>query len=378
MNFRKFRIGIAAIFTGVALVGGQSNDARTVTIPNDHPLIFYHGRWDSSPGTWWTGTGFKLNVQGLSSLNLNLGNHTTQPLVSVGVSLNYGEFVTVNLTEGRNNVPLGALPSTSTKMGNTVVRINSWGWQDNRVNLESLELNEGAKLLPFTPSKLAFQFIGDSLSAGQYLPQGVDQAWPFLTGEAFKAEHNIQAQPGIALTDIVSYGNEHGMSFEFFRTEDDGYFYTTDHNFTTPWDFKRDVPSPDVVIIYVGANDSGNNITESSFVQTYLGFLKNVRSIYRTQPLLIFTPWGWPQPDDTVSYYYPDAFQEILDSRLALGDHNSFLVNTTGWVTFQDVFPDNMHPTVAGHQKIAGLFETWLKNFGVKPQQEWSTSVVPS
>jgi len=377
MIFHKMQTAFAAIFASlqlVALVRGESTASPTVTIPNDHPLIFFHGRWDSSPGTWWTGTGFKLNVQGLSSLSLNLGNHTTQPLVSVGVSVNYGEFVTVNLTEGRNTIPLGALPKSS-KTGNTVVRINSWGWQNNRVNLESLELNGGAKLLPFTPSKLAFQFIGDSLSAGQFLPQGIDQAWPFLTGEAFKAEHTIQAQPGIALTDIVSFGNEHGMSFEFFRTEDDGYFFTTDHNFTTPWDFKRDDPSPNVVVIHIGANDSGNNITESSFVQTYLGFLKNVRSIFPTQPFLIFTPWGWPQPDGTVSYYYPDAFQEVLDARHALGDHNTFLVNTTGWVTFQDVFPDNMHPTVAGHQKIAGLFETWLKNFGVKPQQEWTTVI---
>jgi hypothetical protein len=25
----------------------------TVTISNKNPLIYYHGRWDASPGTWW-------------------------------------------------------------------------------------------------------------------------------------------------------------------------------------------------------------------------------------------------------------------------------------------------------------------------------------
>lgn len=40
----------------------------------------------------------------------------------------------------------------------------------------------------------------NDLQKGQYLPQGVDQAWPFLTGEAFKAEHVVVAQPGITLT----------------------------------------------------------------------------------------------------------------------------------------------------------------------------------
>lgn len=52
MLFRKFRAGFAAVFAGVqliALVRGEN----TVTIPNDHPLIFFHGRWDASPGTWW-------------------------------------------------------------------------------------------------------------------------------------------------------------------------------------------------------------------------------------------------------------------------------------------------------------------------------------
>jgi hypothetical protein len=81
---------------------------------------------------------------------------------------------------------------------------------------------QGASLLPYTPADLTFTFIGDSLSAvssflivfayrstslnqyvrlkGQFLPKGVDQAWPFLVGEAFKAEHVVVAQPGAALS----------------------------------------------------------------------------------------------------------------------------------------------------------------------------------
>lgn len=103
-------------------------------------------------------------------------------------------------------------------------------------------------------------------------------------------------------------------------------------------------------------------------------------------------------------------------SRQVLGDKNAFLVNTTGWVTFEDVCStrinhiarnsthpfsclwiglsgvsklfsagiyvvltpvySNLHPTIAGHQKIAGLFETWLKNFGIKPQSTWATPLL--
>ncbi|ETW80070.1 hypothetical protein HETIRDRAFT_322385 [Heterobasidion irregulare TC 32-1] len=353
------------------MVAGHAS--KSVVIPNTHPLIYYHGRWDKSPGTWWAGSGFKLNVQNLSSLTLNLGSHTTTPLVTVGVSLDYEPFYTVNVSAGTNPIPLTQSSAQAQKSSHTVVRINAVGWQDNRVNLDSITLNSGATLLPYKPSKLAFQYIGDSLSAGQYLPQGVDQAWPFLTGEFFKAEHVVIAQPGAALSDILSYGNVHGLSYQFFKTEDDGFFYTTDHNYTTPWDFRRDVPAATHVVIHIGANDSAQNVTGDAFVDVYLKFLARLRTIYEHQPILVFTPWGWPSADGPNSYYYDGRYSEIVDQRKTLGDHNVFLVNTTGWVTYEDVFPDNLHPSVAGHVKIAGLFERWLGEWGLEPQGAWAT-----
>ncbi|EEB87926.1 hypothetical protein MPER_14512, partial [Moniliophthora perniciosa FA553] len=35
-------------------------------------------------------------------------------------------------------------------------------------------------------------------------------------------------------------------------TEDTGYFWTADHNYTTPWSFDRDVPAPTHVFIHIG------------------------------------------------------------------------------------------------------------------------------
>jgi len=272
----------------------------------------------------------------------------------------------VNVSEGVNNISI--IPDGGAK----VVRINVEGWQNNQMNLLSLETNAHATLLPYTHSRLAFQIIGDSLSAGQFLPQGVDQAWPFLLAEGFKAEHNINAQPGAALSDIVSYGNQHGVSFQFFRTEDTGYYVTADHNYTTPWDFSRDVP-PTHVVIHIGANDSAQNVTQPAFVTTYINFIERLRTLYPHQPIFVFTPWGWPQADGTVDYYYPGAYEEIVTTRQKSGDKNVFLVNTTGWVTFADVFSDNLHPSVAGHAKIAGLFEEWLNTWGLQSEAKWAT-----
>jgi len=56
------------------------------------------------------------------------------------------------------------------------------------------------------------------------------------------------------------------------------------------------------------------------------------------------------------------------------GDRNIFLVNTTNWVTWADVFPDNQHPNVEGHQKIAGLFTSWLEKFGVTGETVWEAA----
>ncbi|KDR78245.1 hypothetical protein GALMADRAFT_138363 [Galerina marginata CBS 339.88] len=335
----------------------------TVTIKNNNPLIHFHGRWDSSPGTWWTGSGFKLNVKNLKSLSLNLGPHTTTPFAAVGVSVDGSDFVTVNASAGANTIPLPTprgRPSAS-----SIVRINVEGWQNNRINLESITLNSDALLLPYEPAKLSFQFIGDSLSAGQFLPQGVDQAWPFLVGEHFKAEHRINAQPGAALTDILSFGNVHGVSFEFFRTEDTGFFFTTDHNFTTPWDFSREHPKNTHIVIHIGANDASQGIPNDQFVQVYSDFIAKLRVLNPKQPIFIFTPWGWPNADGSIGTYYDGQYQRIVDARKALGDKNIFLVDTTGWVTFADVFPENQHPNVPGHVVISNKFIAFLAQWGL-------------
>ncbi|KAI0087532.1 SGNH hydrolase-type esterase domain-containing protein [Irpex rosettiformis] len=341
--------------------------------------IFYHGRWDFQQGTWWAGSGLKLHANNMQSLDLHLGAHTTSPVASLGVSVNYGPYITVNVSSGSNSIPLGNDADAS------VVRIVTEGWQNNRIQLESLTTNHDARLQTYVPSQVRLQIIGDSLSAvrigllsGQYLPQGVVQAWPFLTAESLKAELNVNAQPGAALKDIPAWGNVHGVSYEFFRTEDTGYYYTTDHNFTTPWDFAKDDPPPTHIMIHIGANDASQNVTSSDFEQTYLNFVSRLRTIYHTQPIFVFTPislstWGWPAADGSISYYYTDSYPKIVQERRTLGDKNVFLVNTTGWIRWEDVFPDNIHPTVSGHQRVAGFFEDWLKGWGLTPEVSWPT-----
>lgn len=91
------------------------------------------------------GSGFKISVQDLSSLALRLGPHTTSPQVSLGVSVNYEPFYTVNVTEGVNEIPLTGTPTSenvATPGTASSVRINVEGWQNNRMNLEEIVLNQ--------------------------------------------------------------------------------------------------------------------------------------------------------------------------------------------------------------------------------------------
>ncbi|KZV83689.1 SGNH hydrolase [Exidia glandulosa HHB12029] len=350
-----------------------SSAPRVLDVSPDDKLIAYHGRWDENRGTWWGSSGFKLSVLNLSHLGLTLGPHSTAGNVSVGLSVNFGPFETLNVTEGTNVLPL---PKSLKPFATSTIRLNVQGWQNNRIQLESLQLNDGAVLLPFVHQRLNFQFIGDSLTAGQYLPNGIDGSWAFLAAEAFRAEHLINAQPGACLTDQLCWGNYGGISGMFFKTEDTGYYYSADHNYTTAWDFSRDVPKPTHVFVHIGANDNAYNITGDSFVSTYTTFLERIRKLNPTAPIFVLTPWGWPNSDGTVGYYYDGRYQEVVQARAAAGDHNMHLIDTTGWVTWDDVFPDNQHPNPSGHAKIAGLFGEAIKRFGIEPQPRWLSPVI--
>ncbi|KAK0481279.1 SGNH hydrolase-type esterase domain-containing protein [Armillaria novae-zelandiae] len=340
-----------------------------LTIVNNDPRIYFHGCWDSSPGSWWPGMGFKLLAQNLTMLSLNLETFTSS-LASIGVSINYQNFSSVDVYPGSNEIPLGH-PSPN----GSVIHINAWGWQNNQILFQNLVLNSGvhiASMSLYKPTNVNFLFIGNSLSVGQYLLMGVDQAWPFIVGEWFKAEHTVIAQPGITLADVQSWYNTHGMSVQFFDTEDSNYATTPNHNYMTPWNFSHDKLTPTHIVIHIGANDV-SHVSASQFVQIYLAFIQHLRQYYPDQPIFVNLQRGWPQPNGSVSYYYIRSYQQIVSMSQ---DPNVHLIDMSGWVGYADIFPDNSHPNVAGHQKIAGEFANWLaNNFSLSPASQWATPI---
>ncbi|KAJ7289736.1 SGNH hydrolase-type esterase domain-containing protein, partial [Mycena rebaudengoi] len=337
--FHVVCLSVAALATSAPV----SPYSAVVLIRHDDPLIFYYGRWDTAPETWWPDSGFKITVQDLSSLTLNLGPNTTFPLVALGVSVDSAPFFRLNGSARVTVIPVDKKQPGAT----TVVRMNAVRYFSCQMNLESIDLNAGPRLVPF-------EFIGDSFSTRYTTPDGI------LIGEMFKAEETVVAQPGVTLVDMASVGNIHGMSFQSFQTKDTSYSFNPVHNYTTPWDFQRDVPEGTHVVVHIGANDVSQNVDQAVFINTCVNFLATIRKFYPHQPFFLFTPWGCRR-DGPNTYYYPGTYEAVLEARRSLGVHTIFFVNTTGWVTYADVFPDNLHPSVEGHMKFTGLFREWLE-----------------
>ncbi len=54
-------------------------------------------------------------------------------------------------------------------------------------------------------------------------------------------------------------------------------------------------------------------------------------------------------------------------NRIAKGDKNIFLIDATGWITWDDVFPDSLHPTGPAQFKIADNVQAFLESWGLPP-----------
>lgn len=123
----------------------------------DSPLIQFTGRWATGYLSWWASTGFNVSVPGpakvrndltadppfakqvgfaTTSLSLLLGNQTTQPHVSIALSIDRGPWIEHNVTAGSNELALEPAGNVSRS-----VRVVTEGWQNNRLELLGLEVN---------------------------------------------------------------------------------------------------------------------------------------------------------------------------------------------------------------------------------------------
>jgi len=230
----------------------------------------------------------------------------------------YRSFSGVSGTVSLTSQPLSA--------GTHTLRIE---YRSGDMVFEGLVLDSGAHTVaPSVPSTL-LEFVGDSITAGFRTPRLALDTYGWKVGEMLHARHTLIARNGYCL---VAQSGCVGQSSQFFDVDSTG---------SQPWDFSRYQAT--AVVVNLGTNDLGHNVSNAQFQAAYTTFLRNVRAKYPNADLFVM---------ETFKGWYATQTKAAVSARNGAGDAKVFYVDTTGWLSSSD-FADGTHPTAAGHTKIA-------------------------
>lgn len=196
-------------YTSTAIPAISSSDTTWRTYPPSAPELSYKGRWDDQHISWWSAPGLKFGFQA-ENVALSFGKHTSQGVL-LAYRLDGQDWSLTNVTA--NSTQLLVKPST---LGNNLtdasevkvleVRVTNWAYG---VQVAGVHVSGGddARIVKIPDYTRTMEFIGDSLSAGQYgTLEGISSApWGLMYGLG-DVEFTISAYPGICLHDSRCYG----------------------------------------------------------------------------------------------------------------------------------------------------------------------------
>jgi lysophospholipase L1-like esterase len=308
---------------------GPPKNVQDLISPSDSN-IKYFGRWvdiGEKKLSNWGGAYFKTDFTG-TTVKIKLSAK-----VKLAVKIDDLDDVYYYSAEGIVNLTPEPLAD-----GRHSLRVATQ-YQNDVMLFEGLLLDGGAALAEPQYYGNIIEFIGDSLTSGYKLDPtelyGValtDYAW--LAAEALNYEHTQIAQTGICLTDGVD--NKVGMSVKYFKTGIDDTAASPD------WDFSK--YQPEFVVINLGSNDLSKGITSENYQAEYETFIENIRAKYPNAYILALRPFKG---------HHETAISAAVTARKNAGENKLEYIDTSGWTATEDYFPDNIHPTEAGHQKIA-------------------------
>jgi lysophospholipase L1-like esterase len=217
-------------------------------------------------------------------------------------------------------------------------------WERHYSGNEAATVNSGSQIrLTFTGRQLTglfdispvrMAFFGDSITEGiralgqPLTPDGADgtRTYASVAGRAFHAD--IQ---------LVGFGKQGVMR------DGVGNVPTAPESF--PYNFQGSAADPrfrpDIVVLLQGSNDS--TVTDEQFAPAYASYLSEVRAanphawIFAMEPLI-------------------GRHSAVIQSDVAhAADPRMVFVNTDGWLDRHSTadYTDTVHPTVAGHLKVA-------------------------
>ena len=167
------------------------------------------------------------------------------------------------------------------------LRVTNWAYG---VQIASVHVAKGSRLVKIPDFTRTVEVIGDSLSAGQYATlEGLASYSYGLSAGLGNTEYSITAYPGICLFDKQCYGNLRGMFYQWFHTSDtSGRAIDIWGDRPEVWDFSKH-PAADIVVINLGTNDynSANNVTTAGYVAQYTMLIEGVHTVWPQAQIIL-------------------------------------------------------------------------------------------
>lgn len=291
----------------------------------DDSNIQYYGRWDRSNAAFhsmgWAGgyleAGFTGNTIGVRQRNaIDLYYSIDRAPVQWRRNVSGNVTIASGLPGTSHTIRIGYRERAGSYTGDPV--------------FGGLILAGGAQTAPAARPQHLIEFIGDSITVGQPNGNRPFTAYPWLTGEALGAGHTQVAQGGACLVSQDCYG-----MMDWFRRSS-AWVSNDDWNFSAY--------QATAVVINLGTNDVGHGVSTTQFHQNYIVMLERIRRAYPTAHIFALGTFR--------NRYVPETRQAVA-VRNAAGDSGVHFVDTAGWVNPATDTSDNVHPTGAGHVKIA-------------------------
>lgn len=192
--------------TAINAILPSDNDWRTY--PPNASELSYKGRWDDQHISWWSAPGLKFGFHA-SDVAVSFGPHTTEGVL-IAYRLDGQDWTLTNVTANstqhliKPTTPGYNLTSASA-IRTLEFRVTNWAYG---VQLSAVHVRGGnCSLVKIPDYTRTMEFIGDSLSAGQYATlEGISSnPWGLMYGLG-NVEFSITAYPGICLHDSRCYG----------------------------------------------------------------------------------------------------------------------------------------------------------------------------
>jgi lysophospholipase L1-like esterase len=344
------KIGFLLLFALLICACTKSIEKK-VAIPDD-PAFVYSGRFDFTDSTkpvfMYSGCAIKVNFTGTSVQLLlkddNLRNFFT-------VILDDSLFVLASDRADSTYQLADSLPDKQ----HTLEIIRRSEWSGGNSTFQGLRIDGKARLVMPALNEHKIEFIGDSYTCG-YGNEGLSQTENFryetennylsfgaITAREVGADYVAVCRSGIGM--VQGYGGLRDFNMPKYYDE-------VINAGDVKWDYSH--YQPDLVFIDLIANDLSAPLDSAEFVNTYLNFLKRIRSNYSDAMIVCAAGPSSPGKEwNTIRSYIHtivDAFG-ISDQKIRYFEFKPFVPSGSDW-----------HPNIAEHKKMAEELIPFVKN----------------